>query len=290
MSELQTPEPGTGTPAPRGTDPTTERNRVEFRDTSAKGLFLSGILIALTGAVVEALAILPKLIFYDVLYFSNVVRFTLETTRFWQAVGGAYVAFGLSCVAFAAYYRARDPGPRTRRVARGLAVAQLFLPPTGTFFGALLLLELRENARGRDGTASPSEPTRAAIKREVGLATSAAALVHVAFLSVVYLLTVYLSTMMLDLTYPYLTMRVINQVRVGLFVLFGTFAGQFAFGLAYGTKYDRKAARALGYFFGILQVFFFPVGTYVGVTLLKDLRYDLAESVPAPGEKKGEIT
>ncbi len=260
----------------------TPRNEIEFRDTAAKGIFLSGFCLIIVGLVVELLALLPKLIFYDVLYFSNRLRFSLEMTPFWQVIGALYLAVGLGSMIFAIIYRRRVPGSRLRAVAHVIAIIHICLPPVAAFFGVVLWVQLKRT------TAPPEEketvqaeekedtelPT--IIKAEIGKMTFWGAGIHLIFLFLLFMLTVYLSTVMLDMTYPFLTMRVILWIRIGLGIFAGIFVGQIAFGILYRTYYRRRVVRGFAYFYGIIQFLFFPLGTYLGATLLRDLRYDLA--------------
>lgn len=262
---------------------------MEFRDTAAKGTFLGGLLVMATGAVTYLLAILPALIFYDVLLFSTTLRFTLETSPLWQGVAVLYFTVGAFLVTFAIIYRLRVPGPRLTTLAKVAATIQACFPPAGTFFGVVLWHEVRARERASMST-KPAKPAAkvdldatpdaralaARVKRDVGHATAYGAILHLAFLGFLFALTVYLSTVQLDLTYPYLTMRTITWIRAGLWVLVGLFGGQVGLGLLYARHADRRAVRAGAYLYGVFQLPFFPVGTYLGALLLRDLRYDVA--------------
>jgi hypothetical protein len=48
--------------------------------------------------------------------------------------------------------------------------------------------------------------------------------------------------------------------------------------LLYRKLYHKTWIRALSYFFGIMQLLIIPIGTYSGVLLIKDLRYDLKKN------------
>jgi uncharacterized protein YhhL (DUF1145 family) len=119
-----------------------------------------------------------------------------------------------------------------------------------------------------------TQESHQATKQEIGKTTMLAATIHISALITLYLLTVYLSTMMLDITYPYLTMGILYQIRIGILMGIIIFSFQIIIGLFYRRAYEKKWVKLMAYIFGILQLFILPIGTYAGVLILKDLRYD----------------
>ncbi|GAB4313525.1 MAG: hypothetical protein Kow0069_14690 [Promethearchaeota archaeon] len=255
---------------------------VECRDTTAKGFLLCGFLLVVAGLAVEALAYLPVLVGYDVLFFSESFQFTLATAPFWRVVGVVVAAFGSFVVAFAFWYRLRAPGKRTLLVSRVVAASLLGFVPVGTFFGAFALVESNRARElvARNSSTKPEGAGRGR-SRDLGLLVLWSGLFHLTLVVAAYLLTTYLSTLMLDVTYPFLTMRTISRFRVVLAVAAAAFSCQVAFGAARARRSQKEGGevltskeKPLAYFFGLIQLPVFPVGTYLGATLLRELCYD----------------
>jgi hypothetical protein len=79
---------------------------------------------------------------------------------------------------------------------------------------------------------------------------------------------------MLDIAYPYLTMTILEIVRICLLILSIINFCLIVFGNLYQKHGEEHKIRKIAYFLGFIQLFFFPIGTYAGVLLLRDLNYD----------------
>jgi hypothetical protein len=126
------------------------------------------------------------------------------------------------------------------------------------------------------------------IKKDVGISIATVSMYEIAVLYALYLLTVYLSTMMLDITFPILTMSVLLTIRLVVTILIGCLCLQIVFGLIYSKKSFNKIVKLFGYMVGIIQLLCFPLGSYAGALLLRDLRYDV-KNLKEETEKKDII-
>ncbi|MBD3351916.1 MAG: hypothetical protein GF364_10565 [Candidatus Lokiarchaeota archaeon] len=255
----------------------------EYADSTAKSMILSAILQILVGAIFYLLGILPVLIFYDVLYFPPFMEFTLNNSAFWKSLGIFIVSISLVQIIVAIIFRLKHDHRFSRSAVILFAIFQILFVPIGTVFAFMEITQImdsktEENLKSLLETTSSFKSKNEKLKKvkeHIGKTTMCAGLIHCVFLSIIYLLTIFLSTMMLDMTYPYLTMEVIYKMRTVLVLIIGFFIGQVIFGVLYPKYKNRKTIRIFAYIFGITQLVFFPLGTYAGILLVKDLRYDL---------------
>lgn len=248
--------------------------RREFVDSSAKSMILSAIFQILLGGIIGLFAYLPILITMDVLYWPPFMIFTIENTLKWLILAAIILIYSLIQIIIALVYRSKYRNLKVQKIAKIISILQLFFIPIGTLFAVMELTQMKWTKSDDYLLHVLKENDEQSIKKEIGNTTILAAIIHIAALNVLYLLTIYLSTVMLDMTYPYLTMSVLYQIRIFIGIAIIIFIGQMVVGFLYRKSYHETWVKVLAYFFGIIQLFMIPIGTYAGVLLIKDLRYD----------------
>lgn len=250
----------------------------EFVDSSAKSMILSAIFQMLLGAIIGLFAYLPILISMDVLYWPPFMVFTIENTFKWLILAGIILLISIIQIIVGLIYRFKYSNQYFAKAAKVISIIQLFFIPVGTLFAVMELTQMKWTQSDDYLLQALRNQNDQSTKKEIGNTTIIAAIIHIASLNVLYLLTIYLSTLMLDITYPYLTMSILYIIRKVILVLIALFVGQILIGYLYRKLYHKTWVRALSYFFGIMQLFIIPIGTYSGVLLIKDLRYDLKKN------------
>ncbi|MHA1340955.1 MAG: hypothetical protein ACTSRZ_03150 [Promethearchaeota archaeon] len=175
-------------------------------------------------------------------------------------------------------------------------IFQLLILPIGTFFGIMELKEkdkmktfilnlFSSNNVEQEKKLPIDEFKQNDIKISLNKSTqggymakiiSISAIIYLCGLIIFYLFTIYLSTLMLDLTYPYLTMGVLLKVRKIIIAFIFIVLGQLFLGLIYFNEKESglisRDIYFLLYFYAIIQLFIIPIGIYVGVLMLRDLK------------------
>jgi hypothetical protein len=144
------------------------------------------------------------------------------------------------------------------------AILHTPLLPFGPVFGPLLIGKLRSNPGESDPQPSVADA------RDVGETMALIGGIHCLFVGWLYWVTSYFSFVMLDATWPTLTITVIWRIRTVLFIFLAIGLGQVGTGIA--LRNNGSLARKIAKFYGIAQVLLPPVGTYYGVHLLRFLR------------------
>jgi hypothetical protein len=224
-------------------------------------LIISAIMQIIAAIIYYVLGGIALMIRYDVIYWPPFLVFSLDRMLFWQTIAITALILSVFQIIIAVVYRFTRDSPKIDLLIKILAGFTCIFFPVGTFCGIyVFLLIKKQNAEENQED------------REVGKIFAWTGLVHAAFVMLLYLLTLYFATVMLDLTFPYLTMGVLLTVRLYLGILWILCGLQIGLGICY-PKLKKNALMKIIYgIAAVMQLPIIPFGSMAGMTLLRDLK------------------
>ncbi len=223
----------------------------------------------------------------DLLYFPPILDFSLKNFDIWNSIFIILTSFlVIQCLVGAILI---IWGNRIMKKALPIAALvslfQLFYFPIGTYYGLYeiqlvkRLVKIQQQEQNEMIQRKDSEPTQAidstlaateAINKKIGQILIGIGSHWVGLLLFLILLTFYFTTVMLDMTYPYLTMSVLLTARTIFWVMMGLSIIELIFGIFYKRIPDSKIKRIIYGFFWIWSLILIPVGTS-GAKLMRKL-------------------
>ena len=276
----------------RNEAPQTERNAEIKPERNEKALYTQITKSMLVSAIFQLPYLMILYIFYnlallitmDVLYFPPVLNFSIGNYYLWNTVFWILFALLILQIVVAILTgimkKSRD-SMKFLRLIKAIAVIQLIYLPIGTFYG-LLELQLAKNAKNTPPTIKmqteelknhDSESSTQYIfemeERKIGSTFIGIGVHWLGVLLFMTLLTYYFAAVMLDMTYPYLTMSILLKTRVilGSFILISLL--QMFFGQFYYRIPNSRAKRLLFWLFWLWSLLLIPIGTSYAILIRK---------------------
>ena len=279
-----------------------KQNFKDYSNSTTKSMIFSCFFQLISCVIIYAFSNLALLVTMDIAYWPPFMNFNLNNYTFWSSLLYIMLGFTFLQFIFAIIYRKWNNKPKIRIMALIIAVVQLFFVPFGIFFGITEIIEIRENlvkekvrnieddkVKEKNGEEEEEEVVKEKqnmilkdelnnnddyekwITKNVSIITVSAGLFHEGIIFFIYLITIYFSTVQLDITYPYITMNILLQVRLFLLIFSIIYGLQIIFGAFYQKLSNNKIWKKVYFIFGIIQILVIPIGTYAGIYLIKDL-------------------
>jgi hypothetical protein len=258
----------------------TENNHYEFseiksniRNRILSVMFLSGLFQLITAAFIILFGMLPLIVFYDIFYWPPFLIFRLKEMPYWVTFGIILLILTGFQIILTIYWKIKSNTAGFTNASKFIIFYQFCYFPFGMLFGIYEYLWLQIYQKNEDLIDQMDPLSNGKTKKEMGFALIWTGIIYSGTLIVIYLLTVYLSTVMLDMTYPFLTMSVLYQIRK--YLVFGAiYCGiQIIFGILYSKDQKINIIKWVGIIIGIIQIPLIPIGTIMGFTLLRDLKF-----------------
>lgn len=131
-----------------------------------------------------------------------------------------------------------------------VGIFMLFFLPTGTFFGALLLLNLQNNNVPPKTTVSPTEK-----QHLIGKNIAMAGILMLNLPMILLCLQFYFLTLQIDILYPILSTKVLYGLSLFCYLYIGLFIAQAIVGILYPRFASKSWMRIILWFFVLLQIF-----------------------------------
>ena len=235
-------------------------NVTQVRKSLVIPLIVSAICQIITGIIIYALGSLALMIRYDVLYWPPFLVFTLENQALWHTIAYIIIIGSLIQIIYAVCFRFSIRISNARKYVYLFIGFQCLFIPIGTIAAVLEFHAIRSLRRSSKPEQTASE-LLTVLHYDTAWIQIWGGLLHEAFLTLFYLLTLYFSTVMLDLTFPYLTMGVLSRMRLVLGILMILSAGQILCGGLYIKHADNRGLQTILKFYALLQLPFLPIVT-----------------------------
>jgi len=236
--------------------------------------FFAGAFYQLTiGILIFILGSFPRITHIDLLYWPPIFVFSLENYFFWRSIGILIMIYSIGTIVIYLILNKICKLNCFYIITKIFSIIQIFFIPFGTIYGfyELLIIDQIEYKEIRSKNGNEHEIEHFSLEKEVGYITALTAVYRLTVLFVLYLISIYISAMMLDQTYPIITMSKITKFRI-ILLSYAIFSGfQIIYGSLLVGKIDHHILIILGYFFGAIQIILIPFGTYSAIILFKNL-------------------
>jgi hypothetical protein len=201
-------------------------------------LIIAAIFLALPYVLVELLQI-------DTLY----PLITLQNIPIWQTIGYILVSFiGLQFI-YALFIPLFDGKRVGKIVGYIVGIFMLTLAPTGTFFGIMLLQDLRNPTRK-----TTPQLTSSQVKMEMGKNITGSGLLMLNIPIVLLIVQRWILTVQIDMLYPIITVKIIQVWEIMMLIYIALFVGLVVIGILYPKHGDKAVLRVLAGFFAGFQI------------------------------------
>ncbi len=235
---------------------------------------------------------LALLVTMDILYFPPFLNFNLKNYYIWN---GIFIALSVILIlqlilgVFLRILVKMDANKMLRPILQFISCVQLLYLPVGTYYGlyefqlakkfgtTMQGSETQDNIskKSEDYDNSNSKLVSADFieetNRKIGKIFIGVGAHWLGLLLLLILLTFYFSTVMLDMTYPYLTMGVLLSARTVLGIMIGISITELLFGQFYYKIPKSKLKVVIFRFFWVWSLILVPVGTS-GARVLRKLQ------------------